>query len=153
MKKLLPLLSPAFILGCYDSNDYQECYEAFFLNETAVDVSLFYNKDLNDINHLDSISLKAGDTTNTMDNNDFPILHKDGLGWAEHFYIRLKFNSTPEKCLTFKGSEYQNYDIRDFSSYENLGQCKYCSMRGQSAPDIMLYRITEEMFKQAEPCE
>ena len=44
-------------------------------------------------------------------------------------------------------------DIRNFSSYENIGTCYFCSGRSDVTPDAMLYRITEEMFKQAKPCE
>lgn len=146
MKKLLLFTFLSFLWGCTD--DYQECYEPFFLNETKEDITLFYN--FSGFEETpDTIFIKANDTTYNPHGGIFPFLKKEGLLYD----IRLKFHTTPEKCLTYKGNDFHNHDIRDFSSYENLGQCDYCSMRGQSTPDAMLYRITEEMFKQAEPCE
>ena len=44
-------------------------------------------------------------------------------------------------------------DIRNFASYENIGSCRYCMMRGQSEPEAMLYRINEDLLKQANHCE
>lgn len=147
---LIAVLSALAIMGC-SSDDYQECYEPLYLNETNVDVSFIYGS-ITDGVIRDSLKIKPGDTIYNPSNgplSDFPFLHKDGLD-AD---VRLMFHTQPQKCLTFKGDELQKKDIRNFASYENLGSCSYCIIRGQSEPDAMLYRINDELLKQAEPCE
>lgn len=154
-KKHLFLSYLMLLLGCsWDSNDYQECYEPFFLNETEVKVSLFYGSIENGEEDFQSVEIESGDTAHNIDGT-FPFLHKEGLSFFESnlYDVRLVFHTNPKKCLTFKGSEFQKHDIRDFSSYENLGPCKNCSMRGQSEPEAMLYRINEELIECAEVCE
>ena len=156
MKKVFfTLLFFLLLWGCsWDSDDYQECYEPLFLNETKVDVSLFYGSIGDDEENLQSIVIKSGDTTYNQDGT-FPFLHKEGLGSFESnlYDVRLEFHTTQKMCLTFKGKEFQKHDVRDFSSYENLGPCKYCSMRGQSEPDAMLYRINDDLLKRANSCK
>ena len=144
-----------FLVCSCDSNDYQECYEPLYLNETNVEISLLYGSIKDDEIKLDTISIAIGDTIYNTDGGSFPFLHKEGLStFGPYLYdVLLIFHTTPQKCLAFKDDILPNHDIRSFSSYENLGKCYYCSMRGQSVPDGMLYRITEDLLKQAEPCE
>ena len=154
MKNLVLFLPFILLLGC-DSNDYQECYEPFFFNDTQVSVSLFYGEFSDDAENIDSIIVKPGDTTYNTHGGVFPFLHKEGLGSFESYLydVRLEFQTVPKKCLIYIGEDFRQHDIRDFSSYEKLGPCNYCSIRGQSIPDGMLYRITDELLEQAEPCE
>ena len=153
MKKDLIFFVCVLVLGCY--REYQDCYEPFFLNETEVDVSLYYGVIDGDEEKLESINIASGDTVYNRPGGTFPFLHKGGLGSFESdlYDVRLVFHATPQKCLTFKDIEFQEHDIRDFSSYENLGICRKCSMRGESEPDGMLYRITEDLLERAEPCD
>lgn len=148
MNRYCLILCFLILLGC-DSNDYQECYEPIFLNETSVDFSIFWGNSFDDAAITDSLVIKPGDTLYSIPGRELPFLYKDGLLYD----IRLEFQTTPKKCLTYTGEDYHQHDIRDFSSYENLGPCNYCFMRGQSTPDGMLYRITDELLEQAGPCE
>ena len=147
---LLTLCLLSLLWGC-SSDDYQECYEPLYLNETDVEVSFIYGSIKDDVIR-DSLKIKPGDTVYNPSSeplSDFPFLHQDGLDSD----VRLIFHTQPQKCLTFKGDELQKKDIRNFASYENIGSCRYCMMRGQSEPDAMLYRINEDLLKQAKPCE
>lgn len=156
MKKMLLFFSYLMLLmGCsWNSNDYQECYEPFFLNETEVNVSLFFGSIENAEEDFQTVEIEPGDTAHNT-NGTFPFLHKEGLGYFESnlYDVRLIFHTQPQKCLTFKGDELQKKDIRNFASYENIGSCRYCMMRGQSEPEAMLYRINEDLLKQANHCE
>ena len=153
MKKYLTFFVCVLVLGCY--REYQECYEPLFLNETEVDVSLYYGVIDGDEEKLETINIASGDTVYNRPGGTFPFLHKEGLGsfGSDLYDVRLVFHTSPQTCLTFKDIEFQEHDIRDFSSYENLGICRKCSMRGESEPDGMLYRITEDLLERAELCE
>ena len=161
----IALLLLIFFEGCTDVNEIS--YEPFYLNETHEDVSLIWGD--SESGWFDTIKfihpqdtaycLKVAPTENTSyctPQGNFPHLKKNGLHWSEKhpFYdVYLVFNTTPQKCLKFEGDKIQERDIRQFSSYENIGQCNFCIIRAMADPDAMLYRITEEMFNQAEPCE
>ncbi len=143
-----------FLSGCYRSNDHQECYEPIYLNETNFDVLLLYGNMENELN-LDSLVISKKDSIFCKPGMDFPFLHKEGLStFKSNLYdVRLEFSTTPRKCLTFKDRNFQEHDIRNFLSYKNIGKCDECMARGQSVPDGMLYRITDDLLEQAEPCE
>ena len=100
MKNLVLFLPFILLLGC-DSNDYQECYEPFFFNDTQVSVSLFYGEFSDDAENIDSIIVKPGDTTYNTHGGVFPFLHKEGLGSFESYLydVRLEFQTVPKKCL------------------------------------------------------
>ena len=145
-----------FLYGCYRSNDHQECYEAIFLNETDVDVLfLFGSVESNGTENFDSLMILAGDTAYSRPGAEFPILHKEGLEgfWSDLCEVRLIFQTAQKKCLIFNTEMPRKNDIWLFSSYENIGTCYECMVRGQSVPDGMLYRITDDLLEQAKPCE
>lgn len=137
-----------FLVGCFHTEVHQECYEPFYLNETSFDVSLFYGSIGKYSENLESMTIQSGDTLYSIPGKDFPFLHEEGLLYD----VRLVFDTNPKRCLTYTGDDYHQHDIRDFSSYENLGPCPDCSMRGQSIPKGMLYRITDDLLDQAIPC-
>lgn len=143
-----------FLCGCYRSNDHQECYEPIYLNETDFDVLFLYGNMENGEN-LDSLVISQKDSIFCKPGMKFPFLHKEGLGtFQSNLYdVRLEFSTTPRKCLTFKGRNFQEHDIRIFLSYKNIGTCYECMVRGQSVPDGMLYRTTDDLLEQAKPCE
>ncbi len=153
------LLTQAILLllwGCYRSNDHQECYEPIYLNETDVDVLfLFGSVESNGTENFDSLMILAGDTAYSRPGAEFPILHKEGLEgfWSDLCEVRLIFQTAQKKCLIFNTGIPRKNDIWLFSSYENIGTCYECMVRGQSVPDGMLYRITDDLLEQAKPCE
>lgn len=154
MKKYLLLAALClFFCCCTDHNDTS--YEPLYLNETEIDVSLYYGVIDDDEENLKSIKIAPDDTVYNRPGGIFPFLHKEGLGAFESdlYDVRLVFHTTPQTCLTFKDVEFQEHDIRDFSSYESLGACNNCSIRGESEPEGMLYRITEDLLERAEPCD
>ena len=139
------------VYGCTDQNELQ--YEPIFLNQTNVDVLLFWEEP--GIRDLDSVLINSGDSAYCK-SGYFPTLQKSGLRWSDKsslYDVKLVFETNPRKCLLFAGNQVLNDDIRTFSSYENIGECDFCAIREMSAPDGMLYRITEEHLKRATDCD
>ncbi len=155
MNKCYILLCFLFLSGCFHTEVYQKFYEPLYLNETSAEVTLFYGAIESDSEYRVSVTIKPGDTLYYDDsiyykNPDMvPLLQKEGLLYD----VRLEFHTTPKKCLTYSGDDYRQHDIRDFSSYENIGLCYVCIVRTMFIPDGMLYRITDELLEQAKPCE
>ena len=75
MNRYCLILSFLILLGC-DSNDYQECYEPIFLNETSVDFSIFWGNSFDDAAITDSLVIKPGDTLYSIPGRELPFYIK-----------------------------------------------------------------------------
>jgi hypothetical protein len=151
MKKTLFLLITFFLLSCTENGGVH--YEAFFFNQSGVNVLLIWNDIDNEI--PDTIKIVPGDTSTAIKENRFPLLQENGLRWNEKstlYNIQLVFYVKPDslKCLLYIGSEFLVNDIRNINSYENIGEC---DVRGNYISEAMLYRITEDMLNEAVPCD
>ena len=154
MKKTLFLLITFFLLSCTENGGVH--YEAFFFNQSGVNVLLIWNDIDNEI--PDTIKIVPGDTSTAIKENRFPLLQENGLRWSEKlplYDVKLVFysNTDSSKCLSFEGEKIKQNDIRSFSSYESIGRCDFCVVRAMAYPEGMLYRITEDMLKEAVPCD
>ena len=149
------LLLAALVLlgGCSDHDE--ERYEPLYLNETDNDVVLIWSHP-EENEPVGEIKIHPNDTAYCSPGGIFPILLQSGLHGIDDyplFDVRLIFEVDPRKCILFEGVSMKNRDIRQFSSYENIGECDFCVERAMSTPYGMLDRITEDMLEAAEPCE
>ena len=151
---LLHVIITLILLGCTDQHMSPQ-YEPLFLNETNSNVLFIYGSFSDSTKNLDTLRIAPSDTIYSIPGEKFPWLDEKGLnqGNGSLYDIRIVFEKKPKRCLNFEGTEMKTNDIRNFSSYENICTCYFCSGRSDVTPDAMLYRITKEMFKQAKPCE
>lgn len=103
----------------------------------------------------DTIVINLGDTAYCVPAGNFPLLSKEGLTKMNSslYDVLVAFLTSLKKCLLFKGDEYFDMDVRKISSYENIGRCDFCVIRAMVEPDGMLYRITDDMLKEAKSCD
>lgn len=154
MKKML-FWGVLFALLCGCSEQGCPNYEPIYLNETEVDVSIMYGHIEEGFDYEDTLVIKSGDSSYCMSGEYFPLLSKDGLTGmnSKPYDVLVTFSVNPRKCLFFKGNNYYERDIRKFSSYKNIGECGFCVERGECVTEGMLYRITDDMLKEAKPCD
>lgn len=145
-------------VACYDSGYNENGYCPFYRNETKAVVKIFYTEKWPETEGVtDSIVIATFDSVSCSCSNHMPSLLKNGMRVGENDKltdVKLIFDVGNDslRCLTFVGDSLQENDIRDFSMYENLGECDSCS-RCSDPLNAMLYRITDEMLEAAEPCE
>jgi len=157
MKKMVILMLGVFCLSSCTTDVNGKQYEPIYLNETDVNVLLLCGYPENTF--FDTVLVESGDSSYAVVDDRFPLLQENGLRWSEKsplYDVKLVFysNTDSSKCLSFEGEEIKQNDIRSFSSYENIGICYFCVSRGvMSEPDGMLYRITDDMLKNAAPCD
>ena len=155
MKKML-FWGVLFALLCGCSEQGCPNYEPVYLNKAGEDVLILWKFADNDF--FDTILVESGDSAYAAVGDRFPLLQENGLRWSEKsplYDVKLILfkNTDPSRCLTFEGDEFKQRDIRKFSSYENIGECGFCVERGECVTECMLYRITDDMLKEAKPCE
>ena len=151
--KLVIVFLCMFIYCCSDHDE--ERYEPLYLNETDNDVVLIWSHP-EENEPVGEIRIHPNDTAYCSPGGIFPILLQSGLHGIDDyplFDVRLIFEVDPRKCILFEGVSMKNRDIRQFSSYENIGECDFCVERAMSTPYGMLYRITDDMLESAGPCE
>ena len=151
MKKMFVLLVALFLMSCSETQGTH--YEALFLNQSEVEVLLIWGNDHN--KDPDTIMIASGDTSTAVKEFRFPLLQENGLRWSEEsslYDVQLAFyvDSDSSKCLCYTGSDYVENDIRNIKSYENIGEI---DIRGNYISEAMLYRITDDMLKEAKPCD
>jgi len=156
MKKWVILMLGVFCLSSCstDANDMQ--YEPIYLNQTDVNVLVLWRYVENTF--FDTVLVESGDSSYAVVDDRFPLLQENGLRWSEKlplYDVKLVFysNTDSSKCLSFEGEKIKQNDIRSFSSYESIGRCDFCVVRAMAYPEGMLYRITDDMLKEAVPCD
>lgn len=159
MKIIMILFVMFFFLSACSEIVEEKPYEAIFLNESSEDVILVWKQShgSNGYTDTDSMMIDSGDSAYCKPAENWPLINEQGLRWSpkESLYdVSLKFypGTDSSKCLYFEGDEFLPNDIRNFKSYENIGECDFCVVRAQVPPDGMLYRITENLLKQAGEC-
>ena len=154
MKRIF-LFSSLFWCACADLGYESHSYEPLYLNETKGDVILQWSL-LEEKENVSEIKIHPNDTAYCASGNIFPMLLKEGvLGFDDRpiSKVRLIFEGPSRKCLFFEGDSVMIQDIRQFSSYENLGPCDFCVVRAMASPDAMLYRINNDLLELAKPCD
>ena len=148
-------LSVLFVILCGCTETGGPNYEPIYLNETNVNVSILYGVFDIDYDNVDTVVVNPADSAYCVPRGYFPLLNENGLIGMDStpYDVLLVFSVSPQRCLLFKGKEYREDDIRSFSSYENIGRCDFCVTRGEYVTYGMLYRITEDMLKEAVPCD
>lgn len=158
MKKMVILMLGVFCLSSCSTDANEKRYEPLYLNDTDLDVLFsFKEKDYLSQN-FGEVMIHPADTIYCLPGGKFPLLQENGLRWSEKsplYDVKLVFypDTDSSKCLSFEGDKIKQNDIRSFSSYENIGRCDFCVTRGEYVTYGMLYRITEDMLKEAVPCD
>lgn len=155
MKREIFCIAVGLVLCSCTDREALSQYEPMFLNETDARVLFVYGSFEDGAKSLDSVQIMPGDTLFCVAGKKFPWLDEIGLnqGDGSLYDVRLVFKKDPEMCLDFEGNEKISNDIRTFSSYENIGLCYFCANRAEVTPYGMLYRINEDLLKQANHCE
>ena len=111
------------MLGCTDQHMSPQ-YEPLFLNETNSNVLFIYSSFSDSKKNLDTLRIAPSDTIYSIPGEKFPWLDEKGLnqGNGSLYDIRIVFEKKPKRCLNFEGTEMKTNDIRNFSSYENIGK-------------------------------
>lgn len=156
MKKQVFIFVFGMVLCSCSDRVVQPDNEPIFINETNLSIFFLYGSFENG-SLFDTLTIESGDTLYSIPGKSFPTLTEElgliSMSDSSPFDVRLVFDTNPLKCLDFQGNIKEKLDIRSFSSYENIGPCYFCANRGLTTPEGMLYRITDELLEQAEPCE
>lgn len=131
-------------------------YEAIYVNDTEKNV-LFLWKSA-DGDWYDTIPISPKDSVYAVGGNLFPLLQENGLRGGEklalyHVQLIFQLGDNSQRCLYYEEDYLMEMDIRDFRSYENMGECYFCVERAEAIPDGMTYHITDDLLNQAVPCE
>lgn len=161
MKKRLFLICCFMFLtlvGCSDSGDDGDNYCPNYRNETKTTIKIIYTEKWPTTEGVkDSLVIAPNDSVSCSCDTHMPILLDNGLRIGEKEQltdVEVVFDEGggSSRCLKFADDSFQKNDIRNFSVYENQGKCDSCS-HCSDPYDVMLYRITNDMLKEAEPCE